>query len=125
MIDKLLNQIKEKKDELSSLKAQLEKEGLKMYENLIGKYYCLAATCYIKIKSIEYITTNSVNVECVRIQGGKHDAGRIHIDPFDAYELSFNDINEGLITEVSQDRFILFLEEVLNETRKQTLETIS
>jgi len=125
MVEEILNQIKKKEDELSSLKAQLEQEGLKDYSFLIGKYYCLAATCFIKIIHIEYVDDYGVSVECIKIQGGNHDAGRINVDPYESYELKFIDIYDQRITEVSKEKFVSFLDEALNMTKSSIIEMIS
>jgi len=120
----LLAKIKNKKDEISKLESIVLKEGLKKYEYLIGKYYLLAATCYIKVTNIDYIDDYGVNIECIKIQGGKHDAGHIEVNLHDDYALRFVDIDEERITEISKERFLIFLDEALNSTKDSIIKIV-
>ena len=126
MIEGILKQIEIAKKELMCLKSELEREGLKKYQYLIGKYYSLAVTCKIKITDIYSVDDhyNSISIECIRIQGGKSDCGRIEIKQCDDYSLSFIDIDEERITEITKEQFISFLEEALNETKQYTIKAL-
>ena len=124
MDEELLKQIKQKRDEVRQLEILIEKEGIKKYSFLVGEYYCLAATCYIKVLKIECIGDYGITVDCIRIQGGKHDGGRIDVDLSESYDLSFVDINEKRITKITKDKFESFLEEALNETKKRVMQII-
>lgn len=120
MNEEILKQIEKKEQEIKVLKSQLEKKALSEYDYLNGKFFSLAATCQIKVTKILSLDTHykCLSIECIRIQGGKHDRGRIEINPNDDYDLSLNEIDEGMITEISKERFISFLEEAFNTTRE-------
>jgi hypothetical protein len=124
-MEAIIKEIERKKAELLKLNKKLDDAGKAKYNFLIGKCYSLAATCKIKVINIMSIDEryNSINIECIRIQGGKHDKGRIEVDINGDYDLSFCDIDEKCITEISQEKFMEFLFEALEETRK-TLENI-
>lgn len=122
MMELILKQIKEN---LAELESTLQKEGLKKYNYLIGKYYSLSVTCKIKIIRIYSIDSNydCLEIECVRIQGGKSDCGRIEVSQ-DDYILSLIDIDENRITEITKDQFISFLEEALETTKQCTIKSL-
>ena len=122
MIQEILNQIKEKERELEELNSRLESEGLERYKFLIGKFYRLAATCYINVTGINYLNERSVNIECLKIQGGKYDGGHIEVTYSDDYNLKFSDIEEESLSEITRSQFLLFAEEALGEAKKRIIE---
>lgn len=119
-LEEIENKISKKKNELHELNKKLDDAGKAKYSYLKGKCYELAATCKIKVIAITGIDERykSVNIECIRIHGGKYYGGRIEVDINGDYNLRFSDIDENNIREISQERFNDFLIEALEETRK-------
>ena len=115
-MESILKQIDEKKKEIETLKKQLNEKAKEKYKYLEGKYFSLAATCMIFIKEIISFDEQyrCINVECIRIQGGKHNGGFIDVNPHDDYNLYLKDINKSIITEISRERFLSFLDEALS-----------
>lgn len=122
-IEELQEQIKQKRNEISDLNYLINEVGKEKYKFLIGKCYRLASTSCIKIIDIISIEDryDSVCVECIKIQGGKYDCGKIEVTIKDDYNLRFIDIDEQRITEISKEKFSEFLEEALSFTRNEVL----
>lgn len=121
MIEDILKQIKEKKQEVRTLENLLQQEGLNDYKFLVGKYYRLAGTTSILITSLGYMAENYIYVNCLKITGGKYDGGRLRINHTDDYEIQLQDIPR--LTEISKDKFNDFLDEAINEARKMVSDT--
>jgi len=121
----LLSEIKQKKEELRDLNERVDDLAKKEFNYLVGKYFLLAATSRIKVTGIMYIeeNRNTVIVECIRIQGGKYDLGRIHVEINDDYPLRLEEIEDSTIKEISQDDFNEFLIEALEVTREKIIES--
>ena len=114
------NDIDKKKDELLELNNKLDEAGKAKYKYLVGKYYELASNCKIKVIDVCSVDErcNTINIECIRVQGGKHDNGKIEVDINGDYDLRFVDIDKKYITEITQSQFNIFLMEAIEETRK-------
>lgn len=115
---KEINKIKEKIDkkelELSILRKELNDNDKRKYDYLIGKFYKLSATEMIKITDVNYVDHIGVNFNCIRIYS--NDNIEIILD--DNYKISFIDIEEKRITEVSKEMFIEFMYRSFDETTK-------
>lgn len=122
MIEEILKQIKEKKDEIHILENQLKQDGLKEYNYLVGKFFKLAATTSIYITSLGYIGDGYIYVNCINITGGKYDGNRLRINHTDDYELRFSDLSR--ITEITKGQFIDFLDESLEYAKKMIVENL-
>jgi hypothetical protein len=120
----LLNKIEEKQSELGHLREELNQLGKSQFNGLVGKFFSLSATEMIKVTDISYVDEISVNVECLTIYGGKNNGGRIEFRIADDRYLTFNDINEKRITEVTRERFIEFLYESFEVTKEFATEQI-
>ena len=116
MIEDILKQIKEKKQEVRTLENLLQQEGLNDYKFLVGKYYRLAGTTSILITSLGYMAENYIYVNCLKITGGKYDGGRLRINHTDDYEIQLQDIPR--LTEITKGQFTDFLDEAIVEARK-------
>jgi len=123
-MEKILNKIKENQLEIISLKDELNQLAIIKYNYLIGKYYILAATEFIKITDINYVENNNLHIECIRIFGGKHSSGEIRIDINFDYDLNINDINSNYLSEITKESFIKFVHESFDETNKVITELI-
>ena len=121
MIEDILKQIKEKKQEVRTLENLLQQEGLNDYKFLVGKYYRLAGTTSIFITSLGYMAENYIYVNCLKITGGKYDGGRLRINHTDDYEIQLQDIPR--LTEISKGQFTDFLDEAIAEARKMVSDT--
>ena len=121
MIEDILKQIKEKKQEVRTLENLLQQEGLNDYKFLVGKYYRLAGTTSILITSLGYMGDGYIYVNCLKITGGKYDGGRLRINHTDDYEIQMQDIPR--LTEISKGQFTDFLDEAIAEARKMVSDT--
>lgn len=121
MIEDILKQIKEKKQEVRTLENLLQQEGLNDYKFLVGKYYRLAGTTSIFITSLGYMAENYIYVNCLKVTGGKYDGGRLRINHSDDYEIQLQDIPR--LTEITKGQFTDFLDEAISEARKIVSDT--
>lgn len=121
---KLLEKIDKKQSELAKLREELNELGKSKYNGLIGKFFKLSGTEMIKVTDILFVDEQCVNVECLAIYGGKHNGGRIEFKIADDRYLVFNDIDENRITEVTREKFIEFLNEAFEETKKVATELV-
>jgi hypothetical protein len=118
----LIEKIEQKEKELSTLREELSELGKSKYAYLIGKFFSLSATEMIKITGINYVDDTNVNIECLRMFGGKHGNGQIDFKINDDYYLYFVDIEEKRINEVSRERFVEFMYQSFEETTKVATE---
>ncbi len=118
----ILDKIKEKKAELNGLNNLLKQASLNEYSYLIGKYYKLAATSCIYIESLGYVGDGYVNVNCINIQGGKYDGGKLKINQTDDYEFRIIDIPR--LTEITKEKFLEFLDEAIGKSKQVTIELL-
>ena len=118
----LIEKIEQKISELDQLREQLNELGKSKYNGLLGKFFKLSATEMIKVTGILYVDDTSVNVECLTIYGGKSNNGRLQFESYNDCYLTFDDIDEKKIIEVSREQFIDFLTESFEETKKVVLD---
>jgi len=120
-IEDIAEQIKEKQTELGLLKKQLQEVAKSKYEYLLGKYFQLAGTSYIKVTGIEDCDGSSVTVICLKITGGKYCSGRMEFDDDDYYDLDIRDIDNKNITEVTREKFVEHFYDSFKEVEKVVL----
>jgi len=78
-IERIKKKIQRHNDELIELKKDLVQKEKEKYQYLVGKIYKSAATAMFKITAIEDVDDDCIEVEGVRIYGGKHSNGGLEI----------------------------------------------
>jgi len=121
-MERLISEIKQKEKELDVLRTQLNDLGKNKFQYLINKFYKLSATEFIKVTGINYVEDSNVDLECIKITGGKYNSGNFVFNINENYSIYFSVIEDDELIEVSKKRFIEFLNECIKETKKVALE---
>jgi len=113
----LQEQISQKEQELKELRAKVREQDKEEYKKLIGNYYKLSPSEYIRVDLINQFTSSVIFVTGLLIYGGKEAEGNFEIKFSEEISLSAEELQQ----QVTREEFLNFLNQSLDYTRTKLI----
>lgn len=114
----LQEQISQKKEELRLLQEQVRQQSLQEYEKLVGNYYKLSPSEYLRVDKVNSFTSREVFVTGLLVYGGKEAEGNFEVKFVEESSLTTEELQQP----ITREEFLNFLNQSLDYTRTKLIQ---